>query len=105
MQNQNITCGGRPVEAGRLRRDVTDKYEHLSNNESSEDDEDDEEIDTSIYRKMGRIMGGSIADYGMHPWQAGIRTVLSRSRGTDAHKCGATIIDEYWVLSAAHCFR
>ena len=94
------------MEAGRFRRDITDQYENLSNSDDNEHDDDNgSEIDTSMYRKMGRIMGGSIADYGMHPWQAGIRTVLSRSRGLHAHKCGATIIDEYWVLSAAHCFR
>ena len=99
------------MEAGRLRRDVTDEFEDLSNSDDNEndgnadDDDDESEIDTSMYRKMGRIMGGTIADYGMHPWQAGIRTVMSRFRGLHAHKCGATIIDEYWILSAAHCFR
>ena len=99
--NQNITCGLRPLEAGRYRRDA-DTDGDWSNNY---DDEDDMNIDTSVYRKFGRIIGGTSAEYGMFPWQAGIRNILSSYRRLHAHKCGATIIDEYWVLSAAHCFR
>ena len=70
-----------------------------------DNDDDSSEIDTSLYRKMGRIMGGNVADYGMHPWQAALRVIVSRYRRLHAHKCGATIIGEYWILSAAHCFR
>ena len=100
--NQNVTCGLRPMEAGRYRRDVDDWS--LNGDDNIEDD-DLSDIDTSLYRKMGRIIGGAAAEYGMYPWQAGIRNVLSSYRRLHAHKCGATIIDEYWVLSAAHCFR
>ena len=94
MSNPYKTCGRRPMDVDRFRRDVIIE---------NEDENDGKGINNPKYYNRGRVVGGSIADYGMHPWQAGIKKVLSYSYIADL--CGATIIDEYWVLSAAHCFR
>ncbi|XP_074476683.1 serine protease 27 [Sebastes fasciatus] len=45
-----------------------------------------------------RIVGGIAATDGAWPWQVDIQTVKDR------HICGASIITESWILSAAHCF-
>ncbi|CAL1683636.1 unnamed protein product [Lasius platythorax] len=43
-----------------------------------------------------RIVGGTIVDISQHPYQ------LSLQRGLQ-HTCGAAIISNKWVVSAAHC--
>lgn len=38
---------------------------------------------------------------GYHPWQASIR--VNSSSGKSFHWCGAVLVDEYHLLTAAHC--
>jgi len=50
-----------------------------------------------------RIVGGTNAKPGDWPWQASIHYYWSP--GIKQQWCGGTLIDEQWVLSAAHCFE
>jgi secreted trypsin-like serine protease len=50
-----------------------------------------------------RIVGGSTAEKGAYPWIGSLRY---RQPGSPVsrHICGCSIIDDQWILSAAHCF-
>ncbi|KAK1345891.1 hypothetical protein QTO34_008356 [Cnephaeus nilssonii] len=44
-----------------------------------------------------RIAGGSDAEEGEWPWQASLQQ-------NSVHRCGATLISNHWLVTAAHCF-
>ncbi|XP_032888193.1 suppressor of tumorigenicity 14 protein homolog [Amblyraja radiata] len=46
-----------------------------------------------------RIVNGNDAVIGEWPWQ------ISLHFGTLGHTCGATLINNWWLLSASHCFQ
>ncbi len=47
---------------------------------------------------QGAIVGGLEAEAHSWPWQVSIR-----NRGSGSHFCGGSIIDDYWIITAAHC--
>eukprot|EP00918_Siedleckia_nematoides_P075886 GHVU01166032.1.p1 GENE.GHVU01166032.1~~GHVU01166032.1.p1 ORF type:complete len:304 (-),score=17.00 GHVU01166032.1:28-939(-) len=50
----------------------------------------------------GRIIAGRTADAHSWPWQISLQ--FSRDdKVTFRHTCGAVLIDEWWILTAAHC--
>ncbi|XP_025096525.1 uncharacterized protein LOC112565332 [Pomacea canaliculata] len=92
--SDRIQCGRRPL----------DNFHHRGQERAG--------LNTSAIRQLKehryeKIVGGSIARYGMYPWQVGVQKVYSIDENgykTTGHWCGGTIINRHWVLSAAHCF-
>lgn len=48
----------------------------------------------------GRIVGGTQSGYGEWPWMVSLR---QWKKNAFLHKCGAALLNEYWVITAAHC--
>ncbi|XP_059577287.1 transmembrane protease serine 11C [Alligator mississippiensis] len=53
----------------------------------------------TVKSMSARIVNGIVsADAGDWPWQASLQL-------NNIHRCGATLISNVWLLSAAHCFK
>ena len=62
----------------------------------------DAAVDNYINRRVPKISHGSFAADGVHPWQVSL-SASSVAEPKDGHFCGATIHNERWLLTAAHC--
>jgi len=51
-----------------------------------------------------RIIDGSLTFDGEFPWQVSLE-VLHPTYGFLGHWCGGVLVDEFWILSAAHCIH
>ncbi|CAH1794672.1 unnamed protein product [Owenia fusiformis] len=62
------------------------------------------DINLADFGHVLRIVGGNNAFYGHYPWQVGLRYLKHKNREVKStHWCGGTILNEYWIMSVAHC--
>jgi len=52
--------------------------------------------------RTGRIVGGGVANYAEWPWQVSLRQYKG---GQFKHKCGAALLTNKWIITAAHCVK
>ena len=45
-----------------------------------------------------RMLGGTVTEVNEYPWMAGIT-----SQGLGHVFCGGSVINSFWVITAAHC--
>jgi len=50
-----------------------------------------------------RIVGGRNAQAGSWPWQLSLQFLRANTEDSYGHTCGASLIDPWWALTAAHC--
>jgi secreted trypsin-like serine protease len=51
----------------------------------------------------GKIVGGRNALPNYWPWQLSLQFLRENTTDTYGHTCGASLIDPWWALTAAHC--
>ena len=54
----------------------------------------------AITSRSSRIVGGTVSAPGRWPWQALFKIEYF---GYSSHACGGTLINDKWVVTAAHC--
>ncbi|XP_051893462.1 transmembrane protease serine 9 [Pristis pectinata] len=62
------------------------------------DQSDEMECSCGTPLMSNRIVGGTEAAVGEWPWQVSLRLI------DIGHECGATVVAETWLITAAHCF-
>ena len=48
-------------------------------------------------KRVKRIIKGGESEFGEYPWKVQLRSRYG------SHKCGAALLNENWVITAAHC--
>lgn len=64
----------------------------------------EDEMNTITGKASPRIVGGTEASTTDWPWMAGV-LYSDRISNYNAQYCGASVIDNYWVVTAAHCIK
>jgi len=54
-------------------------------------------------KKGGQIVGGEKAASGEFPWIVSFQK--PKNNGELGHFCGGAILNQRWIISAAHCFE
>ncbi len=57
-------------------------------------------LSIGVSQAGSRIIGGGDAETLAYPWMVSLQ-----NKYTGEHFCGATLVDEYYVLTAAHCYE
>jgi len=52
--------------------------------------------------RRGRVVGGAEAEYTSWPWVVSLQQ-WNPNKASYQHKCGATLVERQWVVTAAHC--
>jgi len=52
--------------------------------------------------RLGRIVGGEDAAPHEFPWQISMQIFLPKKNKIE-HFCGGSILNDHWILTAAHC--
>ncbi len=60
--------------------------------------------DAPVSEQSEAIIGGTKTAIEQHPWLVSIRA-RSYVRGPSEHQCGGSILNEHWIVTAAHCFE
>ncbi|CAG5129871.1 unnamed protein product, partial [Candidula unifasciata] len=90
LQASPVTCGSRPAKVLARRQESLLESDY-DNPDTYGDD---------------RILGGNFASHGEVPWQANIR-IMTRNKDRTEYKpeCSGAIINEYWIITVAHCVK
>ena len=57
----------------------------------------------SVGARVKRVVGGNAADFAEWPWFAQLLTWDNEQKNFSKHKCGGSLLNKNWVVTAAHC--
>ncbi|OWF54584.1 serine proteinase stubble-like [Mizuhopecten yessoensis] len=97
-----------PLDEGRTEQDLPFVNEELPMGDQPQDPDYEfpNAINTGLdcglpffNQRVKRIIGGSVSKRGAWPWQVAFRYM------NGAYLCGGALINDHWIVTAAHCFK